>query len=124
MAHYAKVVNGTVEDVIVADADFIASLEDSELWIQTSYNSHGGKRYSPETGLPISSEHLRFNFASIGMNYDYSSDAFYDQKPYQSWVLNKSTFQWVAPVAMPDNSGVFEWNEDRLSWDEVSSSGE
>ena len=42
MAHYAKVNNGIVEQVIVAEADFFDNFVDSSPgeWIQTSYNTH------------------------------------------------------------------------------------
>jgi hypothetical protein len=41
MAHFAKVVNGIVEQVIVAEAEFINNFVDSSPgeWIQTSYNT-------------------------------------------------------------------------------------
>ena len=44
MAHYAKVNQGIVERVIVADEDFIDSFVDDSAgtWIQTSYNTIGG----------------------------------------------------------------------------------
>ena len=47
MAHYARIENGVVVEVIVADADVIAQRSGSNeapgVWIQTSYNTHGGQ---------------------------------------------------------------------------------
>ncbi len=44
MAHYAKVCDGKVLKVIVADEDYINSFVDTEPgeWIQTSCNTRGG----------------------------------------------------------------------------------
>ena len=44
MAHYAKVLNGIVKEVIVADSDFFDSFVDTSpgKWIQTSYNTRAG----------------------------------------------------------------------------------
>ena len=47
MTHFAKVVDNIVVDVIVAEQDFIDSytdrVNDGSKWIQTSYNTSGGK---------------------------------------------------------------------------------
>jgi hypothetical protein len=45
MSHYAKVLNGQVTQVIVAEADFFNTFVDSSpgQWIQTSYNTHGNQ---------------------------------------------------------------------------------
>jgi hypothetical protein len=113
MAHYAKVVNGLVTQVIVAEAEFFDTFVDSSPgeWIQTSYNTHGGQH--PE-GRP-----LRKNYAGIGYTYDTIRDAFIPPKPYASWALDEETCLWNAPVAMPTDNKRYGWNEDTLSWDEV-----
>ena len=74
MAHYAKVLQGIVQQVIVAEADFFDTFVDDSpgTWIQTSYNTHEGKN---SFGEP-----LRKNFAAIGMNYD--GIGFYENAPY------------------------------------------
>ena len=80
MAHYAKIKNGKVTKVIVAESDFINSFIDGQpgKWIQTSYNTRGGVHYDPDTGLASSdqSKALRKNFAGIGYTYDLGKDAF------------------------------------------------
>ena len=111
MAHFAKVINGVVENVMVAEQDYIDSLPDADLWIQTSYNTFGGQHFLG--GTP-----LRFNFASIGGLYDAEHDAFYNQQPPDapSWILNTTTFLWEAPVPVPEfNSETHEpeWDEDK-----------
>jgi hypothetical protein len=111
MAHYAKVVNGLVTQVIVAEAEFFDTFIDSSPgeWIQTSYNTHGGQH--PE-GRP-----LRKNYAGVGFTYDKTLDAFIPAKPFASWILDEETCLWNAPVARPE--GDYIWNEDNQSWDLV-----
>ena len=114
MAHFAKVNNGIVEQVIVAEPDFFDTFVDSTPgeWIQTSYNTRGGQH--PE-GRP-----LRKNFAGIGYTYDRARDAFIPPRPYASWVLNEETCLWDAPTPMPTDGKNYQWDEDTTSWVEVT----
>jgi len=120
MAHYAKVVQGIVKKVIVAEQDFIDNMVDNEpgKWIQTSYNTSGGVHYNDD-GTPSDdqSKALRKNFAGVGGYYDVVADAFYAQKPYASWTLNTDTYYWECPVAYPEGGGSYNWNEDEQTWD-------
>lgn len=119
MAHYAKVVDGIVTKVIVAEADFFDTFVDDSAgrWIQTSYNTHGGKHYDKNGNED--GEGLRKNFASIGYTYDRQKDAFIPPKPYTSWILNETTCLWEAPVAYPDDGKEYVWNENITNWTEV-----
>ena len=114
MSHFAKVVDGVVVNVIVAEPDFFKTFVDSTpgKWIQTSYNTRGGKH--SEGGTP-----LRKNYAGIGYSYDRELDAFIPPKPFNSWVLNKETGLWDAPKPMP-TSGNYVWDEEAVSWKEVA----
>lgn len=95
MAHYALIKNNIVEQVIVAEEDFIKSLEDSDEWLQTSYNTRGGIHYDPETNLPSGKEQLRKNFAGIGYYYNSELDAFIPPKPDgENYILNTNTCLW------------------------------
>jgi len=102
MSHFAKVEKGTVTEVIVAEKDFINSgaVGDEFLWVQTSYNGN-----------------FRGRFASVGGVYDKLNDVFISKQPYSSWVLSESN-TWEAPT-IPNNTKD-SWNEDTLSWDEVT----
>lgn len=113
MAHYAKVVDGKVTQVIVAEADFFDTFVDNSpgAWIQTSYNTHGNQH--PE-GRP-----LRGNYAGIGYHYDAQADIFYAPQPYASWVLSPHTALWEAPVVMPADGKAYEWDEATTSWKEL-----
>ena len=104
MAHYAKINKQTrlVENVIVADKDFISSLDDCEDWIQTSYNAK-----------------IRKNYAGIGMLYDPINDWFVGAQPYPSWTLD-SDAKWQSPTPRPTDGKFYTWNEETLSWDEVT----
>jgi hypothetical protein len=115
MAHFARVKNGIVKEVIVADQGFIDSgaLGDPAQWIQTSYNTQGGVHRLG--GTP-----LRKNYAGVGYLYMADIDAFVPPKNFPSWVLNEQTGQWVAPLPMPaDSDKTYSWNEATQSWDEA-----
>ena len=107
MAHYAKIEDGVVTNVIVAEQDFIDTQEGT--WVQTSYNTHGGVHMLG--GTP-----LRKNYAGIGMTYDAERDAFYAPQLYPSWTLNDDSCIWEAPIQEPTDGLLYAWNEDKTSW--------
>ena len=123
MAHFAKVNNGIVEQVIVAEPEFFDTFVDSSpgQWIQTSYNTRGGVHYNPDTNEPSAdqSKALRKNYAGIGYSYDATRDAFIPPKPYASWLLDEQTCLWNAPVPYPTDGGRYTWNESTQAWDAV-----
>ena len=99
MSHFAKInENGIVQEVIVAEQEFIDSFEDSSLWIQTSYNHN-----------------IRKQYAGLGYIYDKTNDVFIIPQPFPSWSLD-SNFDWQAPVSKPDDGKSYTWNEDTKSW--------
>jgi hypothetical protein len=115
MSHFAKVVDGIVTQVIVAEPEFFETFVDSSPgeWIQTSYNTHGGQHRNG--GTP-----LRKNYAGIGYSYDRTKDAFIPPKPFTSWVLNDDTCLWGAPTPMPTDDKFYEWDETTTSWKELT----
>ena len=115
MSHFAKVLDGKVTQVIVAEPDFFNTFVDTSPgeWIQTSYNTHGNQHTNG--GTP-----LRGNYAGIGYTYDRTNDVFYAPRPFASWILNESTWLWEAPVAMPDDDKRYQWDEATTSWKEVT----
>jgi hypothetical protein len=120
MSHFAKVENGKVTAVIVAEQDFIDSglVGEPSLWVQTSYNTRGGVHYMPNSHTPSNdqSKALRGNYAVIGGVYDAENNVFYEAKPYPSWVLNTSTWSWEAPIPCPGDVRNYYWDEATLSW--------
>ena len=100
--------NGVEQEAI--GIDFLTKLTGWSIWIQTSYNTHGGVHSSG--GTP-----LRKNHAGIGYTYDEDKDAFIAPKPYASWILNETTCQWEAPAVYPINGKDYTWNETTTSWD-------
>jgi hypothetical protein len=121
MGHYAKVVNGIVEKVIVADETFFETFVDDSAgqWLQTSYNTRGNIHYGAD-GLPDDGFPLRANYAGIGYSYDSVNDVFISPKPYASWVLNTQTFLWESPIAKPEDGNKYYWDEQTQSWIKVS----
>ena len=101
MAHFAKINNNLVTQVIVAEQDFINSgaVGDSFLWVQTSYNGN-----------------FRKNYAGVGMTYDSVRDAFIAPQPFNSWILNEDTCQWDSPVPYPTDDKMYNWDEATTNW--------
>jgi len=102
MAIYAKVKNGIVEKVIVAEPEFFDTFVDDSAgtWIETKMDGS-----------------IRKNYAGIGFSYDSTRDAFIPPKPYPSWTLNKDTCLWECPVAYPTDGNIYIWNEETQAWD-------
>ena len=108
MAHYAKIEDGVVTNVIVAEQDFIDTQEGT--WVQTSYNTFGGVHANGETPL-------RKNYAGIGYTYDAEKDMFTPpntQPP--SFTLNEVTGRRETDVPMPDGDDIYGWNENIKEW--------
>ena len=96
----------------------------AQMWIQTSYNTRGGKHDSGDD-----SKALRGNYAGTGMIWDEDNNIFYHKKPYASWVLNTTTASWHSPIGdAPDDltdeekaaRTTYVWNEDGQSWDKTT----
>lgn len=107
MAHFAKIEDNIVTNVIVIDnayetegALYIAGTLGLEgEWIQTSYNSN-----------------FRGNYAGVGFTYDRENDVFIPHQPFPSWVLN-SEWKWESPVPHPNpEEAGWRWDEETLSW--------
>jgi len=109
MAFFAKIVDGIVRDVIVADHDYIATQDGT--WVETCRDTFGGKHYDPVTGQEDDGVAIRKNYAGLGYTYDPSLDAFYSPQPFASWVLDTETCLWQAPIPKPEGN---------YSWDEVA----
>lgn len=113
MSHFAKVCDGKVTQVIVAEKDFFDNFVDISpgKWIQTSYNTYGNQH--PEN------KPLRANYAGIGYIYDDVNDVFYAPQTYSSWVLNTETWLWNPPIPYPNDNKLYKWDEDTISWIEI-----
>jgi hypothetical protein len=103
------VVNNSILDSSNEEASGISFLTEwsggYSNWKQTSYNGN-----------------VRANFAGIGYIYDPDFDVFIAPRPYPSWKLNYTTYQWEAPVARPDDieGFVFKWSEINKEWIQVA----
>lgn len=110
MSHFAKVEDGIVTEVTVAEQAHVDTL--SGTWVQTSYNTKGNVHVLG--GTPF-----RKNYAGKGHTYDSVRDAFYQPQPYPSWTLNETTCKWESPVAFPTDGKIYEWDEDTTNWTEI-----
>jgi hypothetical protein len=119
MGHFAKVVDGKVTQVIVAEADFFNTFVDSSpgTWLQTSYNTKGNLHYGVDN-KPDNGVAYRGNYAGIGYTYDQANDVFYAPQPYASWALNNTNWTWEAPTPMPTQGGPYKW-EEPTGWVEI-----
>ena len=106
MAHYAKVENGVVTQVIVSDSQQWCEANLGGTWVQTSYNTKGNQH--PE-GRPLNK-----NYAGIGYTWD--GTGFAAPQPYASWTKDSDTYLWEAPVAMPTDDKMYRWDEETISW--------
>ena len=102
MSYFAQVENGTVTNVIVAEQEFIDSGVVGTNWIETSTDGS-----------------FRKHRAGIGYTYDIIDDVFYAPTPYPSYILNKTTYVWEAPVPYPTDGKFYVWKEDLVNWLEV-----
>ena len=118
MSHFAKIEDGIVTQILVAEQDFIDTQPGT--WVQTSYNTRGGVHYAGGTDTPDDGTPLRKNYAGIGYHYDSEKDAFYSPKPHESWVLDENTFLWNAPIPLPDDEKLYVWEE----YDDPNKDGE
>jgi hypothetical protein len=109
MSHFAKVENGVVTQVIVAEQDVIDSGIFGHGWVQTSYNTHGGQH--PE-GRP-----LHKNYAGIGYTWD--GTGFAAPQPYPSWTMNQDSYLWESPTPYPTDGKRYSWDEATTSWVEI-----
>jgi len=110
MAHFAKIVDGTVETVIVAETKEWCENNLDGTWIQTSYNTHGNVHTLG--GTPLNK-----NYAGIGYTWD--GTGFAAPQPYASWQLDEDTYLWQAPTPKPEDGNPYTWDEESLSWIEI-----
>lgn len=127
MAHWAELdENNIVLRVLVGSNDdpdegyqwLIDNL--GGVWIKTSYNTRLGKRVNPETGEITEEPGFRGNYAGIGDIYNEELDAFIPPKPFDSWILDENIFSWKAPVDYPNDGHTYVWDEQTVSWVELS----
>ena len=119
MAHYAKVNNGIVEKVIVAEASYFDTFVDDSPgeWIQTSYNTFAGVHYEPGPSSDLTkpssdqSKALRKNYAGIVYTYYKYRDAFIPPKCEESLTLNETTCQWDCPLSYPTDGKSYTWDD-------------
>ena len=124
MAHYAKIINGVVAQVIVAETDFFKTFIDSfpGEWIQTSYNTRGGIHYGQDN-KPDNGVALRANYAGVGYIYDATNDVFHAPRPIDcnglsctSWTIAEPTWIWNPPIEMPTDGKQYVWDEPTKTW--------
>jgi len=128
MAHFAKLDKNNVVVFVTAGRDEDEHNEQEltdrtgDVYKRTSYNTKGGVHYNPITGQPSEdqSKAFRKNYAGIEYTYDETRDAFIPPKPFNSWILDENTCLWNAPVVYPTDGKKYEWNEETLTWIEIS----
>lgn len=99
MSTYAKInSNNIVDNVIIADSSFIST--QSGKWIEVTEVTKK---------------------ANSGDTYDEVNNKFISQKPFESWILDEESFEWVSPVGDKPTEGHWSWNEQEQEWEELIS---
>ena len=118
MAHYAFLnYNNVVTEVIVGKD------EGEGIDWEVEYGNFRGQTCKRISYNTIANTHtdngtpFRGNYAGIGFTYDTENDVFYGPKPYESWIINQTTWVWEAPIPYPDDGNIYNWNEETTSWD-------
>lgn len=95
MAKYAKIVDGKVENVIVAEHDWVATQTQDVYVLSTDENT-------------------------ACINGSIIDGIFVNPQPYPSWTLGED-YKWVSPIPLPLDSDtvVYRWDEENLSWVEM-----
>ena len=120
MAHFTKIEDGIVVQVLVIDNNDITDENGDEqeslgialcnklygdaTWVQTSYNNNFRKQY-----------------AGKGYTYDSVKDKFICPQPFASWALDEND-DWQAPIPYPEDDESlrkYYWDEDTTSWKEL-----
>lgn len=134
MAHFAKVFEGKVVEVIVAEPEFFDTFVDTSpgQWIKTSYNMRGGVYWDHDNDCPREDQSLidgdeareRMNYGSTGFHYDYEHDKFYEPQPYPSWILETSRddgqrarWIWLPPYDLPEDAYTTDENGNLINYD-------
>jgi hypothetical protein len=121
MAHFAKLnENSVVMEVNVVGSEYLLDangVEREELGVAFLVQWSGGHPYWKQTSY---NANFRKNYAGIGYTYDEDRDSFIPPKPYASWLLDEDTCFWIAPVPYPEDGKRYAWNEQTLSWDEIT----
>jgi len=98
----------------------------AQMWIQTSYNTSGGKHSSGDN-----SKAFRGNYAGIGYIWDEDNNIFLSKKPHASWVKHIESASWKSPIGdapalteeqtsqntADTHSWSYVWNEANTTWD-------
>ena len=125
MGHYAFLdKSGIVTEVITGrdENETVDGITDWETYYgefrgqvckRTSYNTFAGTHANGGTAF-------RKNYAGVGYTYDEERDAFIAPKPFESWLLNEKSCQWEAPILKPTDGKFYKWDEESLSWVEIS----
>lgn len=115
MAHFAKIEDGIVTNVLVVDNEheangeaYLNSLGIEGTWVQTSYNAT-----------------IRGKFAAIGDAYHEDEDVFKPVKPYSTWTWDEPSWSWKAPKVYPpledpEDTNVYSWNDETEDWEVTS----
>jgi len=111
MAHYAFLDENNVVTEVITGIDETELIEglDTETWY-SNFRGQVCKRTSYNNNI-------RKQYAGIGYTYDPVADVFVAPQPYPSWSLD-ANHDWQPPTPMP-TEGVWIWNEETLSWDEL-----
>lgn len=115
MATFAKLNNENVVTEVIVVHDWDAPSEQGGVEFLTAWSEgHTNWKQTSYNGI------VRKNYAGAGYTYDAILDAFIPPKPYPSWVFVESVCQWNAPIPMPEDGKLYSWDEQTISWKELT----
>jgi hypothetical protein len=111
--------NDLVDDVVVVEesidvTSLLSSIHTGE-WIE-AFNGYGNKMFDEITGETLDEPCPRYNRPGAGYSYLRDADAFVPPSPFESWILDTSTYIWKPPIPMPEDGNEYSWNEKLQTW--------
>lgn len=129
MAHYAFINDNNIVTQVIVGRDEDEVVDGISDW-EAYYGERMGQRCLRTSYNTVANQHteggtaFRGNYAGIGFRYDEELDVFIPPQPYPSWTLNNATYNWDAPVAYPEDGGLYTWNENQQNWEAVAVASE
>jgi hypothetical protein len=108
---------GLVLNVLIMEE----SEDDGYSWLQENFPGNWIKASKTENvdGVELVSEVYFKNHPGVDYVYDEKAQAFISPKPFESWILDESSYTWIPPIPEPDDENVYIWDEYTTSWHKI-----
>lgn len=103
MADYAQIIDNVVAQMLVV-AD---NSPETEAWLEATY---GG------TWVPCNLDDVVGSKCAVGSEYDAETGRFIPVPEFPSWVFDRESWAWQAPVSYPSDGEKYMWDEQSGAW--------